>query len=131
LIAENLLMSALFLMNAADQALQFRGHDHYTQAGSFPVSQVLVPAVSGLSDGTLIFIERFCWWFHIIGIFAFLNWLPYSKHFHIILAFPNTFFSNLKAKGNFKNLYMIPLNATDEYFTVLKQDLDYYDNKNN
>jgi heterodisulfide reductase subunit C len=107
LIAETLLMSALFLMNAADQALQFRGHDHYTQAGSFPVSQVLVPAVAGLSDGTLIFIERFCWWFHIIGIFAFLNWLPYSKHFHIILAFPNTFFSNLKAKGNFKNLFEV------------------------
>ncbi|HRD38773.1 MAG TPA: (Fe-S)-binding protein [Bacteroidia bacterium] len=107
LIAETLLMSALFLMNAADQVLQFRGHDHYHQAGSFPVSQILVPAVAGLSDGTLIFIERFCWWFHIIGIFAFLNWLPYSKHFHIILAFPNTFFSNLKAKGSFKNLFEV------------------------
>lgn len=107
LITETLLMSALFLMNAADQVLQFRGHDHYNEAGSFPVSQVLVPAVAGLSDGTLIFIERFCWWFHIIGIFAFLNWLPYSKHFHIILAFPNTFFSNLKAKGSFKNLFEV------------------------
>lgn len=107
LIAETLLMSALFLMNAADQTLQSRGHDHYTEAGSFPVSQFLLPAVSGLSDGALIFIERFCWWFHIIGIFAFLNWLPYSKHFHIILAFPNTFFSNLKPKGNFKNLFEV------------------------
>ncbi len=107
LIAETLLMSALFLMNAADQVLQFRGNEHYHEAGSFPVSQFLVPAVASLSTAKLVFIERFCWWFHIVGIFAFLNWLPYSKHFHIILAFPNTFFSNLKAKGNFKNLFEV------------------------
>lgn len=107
LIAETLLMSALFLMNAADQVLQFRGNEHYHEAGSFPVSQFVVPAFAGLSTAKLVFIERFCWWFHIVGIFAFLNWLPYSKHFHIILAFPNTFFSNLKAKGNFKNLFEV------------------------
>lgn len=107
LITETLLMSALFLMNAADQVLQFRGNEHYHEAGAFPVSQFLVPAVASLSTAKLIFIERFCWWFHIVGIFAFLNWLPYSKHFHIILAFPNTFFSNLKAKGNFKNLFEV------------------------
>lgn len=107
LVAETLLMSALFLMNAADQVLQFRGNEHYHEAGSFPVSQFLVPAVASLSTAKLVFIERFCWWFHIVGIFAFLNWLPYSKHFHIILAFPNTFFSNLKAKGNFKNLFEV------------------------
>ncbi len=107
LVAETLLMSALFLMNAADQVLQFRGNEHYVEAGAFPISQVLVPAVAGLSTAKLIFIERFCWWFHIIGIFAFLNWLPYSKHFHIVLAFPNTFFSNLKSKGSFKNLFEV------------------------
>lgn len=107
LIAETLLMSALFLMNAADQVLQFRGNEHYHEAGSFPISQFVVPAVASLSTAKLVLIERFCWWFHIIGIFAFLNWLPYSKHFHIILAFPNTFFSNLKAKGNFKNLFEV------------------------
>lgn len=107
LIAETLLMSALFLMNAADQVLQFRGNEHYHEAGLFPISQFVVPAVASLSTAKLVFIERFCWWFHIIGIFAFLNWLPYSKHFHIILAFPNTFFSNLKAKGNFKNLFEV------------------------
>lgn len=107
LVAETLLMSALFLMNAADQVLQFRGNEHYVEAGAFPISQVLVPALAGLSTAKLIFIERFCWWFHIIGIFAFLNWLPYSKHFHIVLAFPNTFFSNLKSKGSFKNLFEV------------------------
>ncbi len=104
LIAETLLMSALFLMNAADQNLQARGVEHYTQAGSFPISSFIAPMLSGLSDSSLILIERGCWWFHIIGIFAFLNYLPYSKHLHIVLAFPNTYYSNLKPKGEFTTL---------------------------
>jgi len=104
LIAEMILMSALMIMNAADQNLQARGNEHYHTAGSFPVSGFLVPALSGLSDGTLIFLERGFWWLHIIGIFAFLNYLPFSKHLHIVLAFPNTYFSNLKPKGQFNNL---------------------------
>ena len=97
-------MSALFIMNAADQTLQARGNEHYHVAGSFPISHFIAPALSGLSDGSLIFMERFCWWLHIFGIFGFLNYLPYSKHLHILLAFPNTYFSNLKAKGQFNNL---------------------------
>jgi heterodisulfide reductase subunit C len=104
LIAEMILMSALMIMNAADQNLQARGNEHYHTAGSFPVSGFLVPALSGLSDGTLILLERGFWWLHIIGIFAFLNYLPFSKHLHIVLAFPNTYFSNLKPKGQFNNL---------------------------
>jgi heterodisulfide reductase subunit C len=104
LITEVFLMSALFIMNAADQNLQARAHDHYHTAGSFPISGLFASAFSGLSDGTLVFIERFCWWFHIVGILAFLNYLPYSKHLHIALAFPNVYYSNLKAKGQFTNL---------------------------
>lgn len=104
LITEMILMTCLMLMNAADQNLQQRGAEHYIKAGAFPISNVFVPALSGLSDTTLIFIERLCWWLHIIGIFAFLNYLPYSKHLHILLAFPNTYFSNLKAKGEFTTL---------------------------
>jgi heterodisulfide reductase subunit C len=104
LITEMVLMSALMLMNGADQNLQARGNEHYVQAGSFPVSSFFAPMMSGLSDGTLIFIERFCWWLHIVGIFAFLNYLPYSKHLHILLAFPNTYYSNLKAKGEINTL---------------------------
>jgi heterodisulfide reductase subunit C len=104
LITEILLMSALFIMNAADQNLQARAYDHYHAAGSFPISGLFAGAFSGLSDGTLVFIERFCWWFHIVGILAFLNYLPYSKHLHIALAFPNVYYSNLKAKGQFTNL---------------------------
>jgi heterodisulfide reductase subunit C len=104
LITEMILMSALMLMNAADQNLQLRGNEHYHAVGSFPVSSFFVPALSGFSDPSLILIERTCWWLHIIGIFAFLNYLPYSKHLHILLAFPNTYFSNLKPKGQFNNL---------------------------
>lgn len=104
LITEMILMTALMLMNAADQNLQMRGNEHYHAVGSFPVSSYFAPMLSSLSDGTLILIERSCWWLHIIGIFAFLNYLPYSKHLHILLAFPNTYYSNLKAKGQFNTL---------------------------
>lgn len=105
LFIEIILMAALLNMNAADQILQSRGADHYINAGSFPISSwLVVPLFSGLSDGALVFIERAAWWFHIIGIFAFMNYLPFSKHFHIIMAFPNTFYSNLKAKGELNNM---------------------------
>lgn len=104
LITEMVLMTALMLMNAADQNLQARGNEHYHAAGSFPISGFFAPSLSGMSDTSLVFIERFCWWLHIIGIFAFLNYLPYSKHLHILLAFPNTYFSNLKPKGQFNTL---------------------------
>lgn len=105
LFSEIALMSAFLTMNAADYILQQRGVDHYILAGSFPVSaNLLAPLFTGLSDSSLIMVERVCWWFHIIGIFAFLNYLPYSKHFHIILSFPNVYFSNLQNKGKFTNM---------------------------
>ncbi len=103
LVVEILLMSAFLLMNAADAKLQALGAGHYITAGSFPVSvylQNLLP--NGVES--LVMIERASWWFHIVGIFAFLNYLPYSKHFHILLAFPNTYFSNLQPKGEFNNM---------------------------
>jgi heterodisulfide reductase subunit C len=103
LVIEVLLMSAFLTMNAADYKLQLAGYGHYIVAGSFPVSQFL----SGLlpnSTASLELVERACWWFHILGILAFLNYLPFSKHFHIILAFPNTWYSNLNAKGKFNNM---------------------------
>ena len=103
LIIEVLLMSAFLTMNAADYKLQQLGISHYISAGSFPVSSFLLPLLPD-SQTALIAIERSCWWFHIIGIFAFLNYLPYSKHFHIIMAFPNTYYSNLEPKGEFTNM---------------------------
>lgn len=107
LTSEILLMSALYIMNAADQQLQQLGNPHYISAGTFPISSYLVPMFQSTSESTLIFIERFCWWFHIIGIFGFLNYLPYSKHFHIVLAFPNVFYSNLFSKGKFTNVQSV------------------------
>ena len=104
LITEVLLMSAFIFMNAADTQLQSLGSAHYTQVGTFPISGVLVGMLSGVSESGLITMERGLWWFHIIGIFAFLNYLPYSKHFHILLAFPNVFYSKLAAKGQLNNM---------------------------
>jgi heterodisulfide reductase subunit C len=107
LFVEIILMAALLKMNAADQILQARGIEHYISAGSFPISSwLVVPVFQALnfSDGMLIFVERAAWWFHILGIFAFMNYLPFSKHFHIILAFPNTYYSNLKSKGELNNM---------------------------
>ncbi len=106
LIAEVLLMTAFLTMNAADHKLQLMGSAGYTLAGSFPVSGLLLPLLPD-SESALIAIERVCWWFHITGIFAFLNYLPYSKHLHIILAFPNTYFSNLEPKGEFTNMAVV------------------------
>lgn len=104
LITEVLLMSAFILMNAADAQLQILGSEHYAKVGSFPISGLLVGALSGMSESSLLMIERGLWWFHIVGIFAFLNYLPYSKHFHILLAFPNVFYSKLSPKGQLTNM---------------------------
>ena len=102
LIFEVLLMTAFLFMDAADFLLQERGV--YDYAGAFPISSILTPMLSGFSDGTLLLIERLCWWFHIIGIFGFLNYLAISKHLHILFAFPNTYYSNLNPKGEFSNM---------------------------
>lgn len=103
LIIEILLMSAFLKMNAADYLLQQQNYPHYIQAGAFPVSQFIAPLMPQNPE-FLVLIERGTWWFHILGILAFLNYLPYSKHFHILMAFPNTWYSNLNAKGEFSNM---------------------------
>jgi len=105
LLMEVAFMVALLMMNGADTSLQRLGSEHYTATGSFLISGFLTePFLSGMSGSSLILIERICWWFHITGILFFLNYLYYSKHLHIILAFPNTYFSKLKPKGEFTNL---------------------------
>lgn len=104
LITEILLMTAFLLMNGADHELQSRGVAHYIQAGSFPISSSFSSLFSSMSVSSLEVLERSCWWFHIIGILVFLNYLPYSKHFHILLAFPNTYYSNLEKKGKFTDM---------------------------
>ncbi|MGJ1420357.1 4Fe-4S dicluster domain-containing protein [Sphingobacterium spiritivorum] len=106
LITEILLMAAFLFMNAADHKLQLAGVSHYHQAGSFPVSSWLMDILPD-NPSALIAIERGCWWFHIIGVLLFLNYLPISKHLHIILAFPNTYFSKLEPKGKFENMVSV------------------------
>ena len=104
LVFEVLLMSAFLLMQAADLNLQNLGADHYVKAGSFPISSQIAFLFEGMSLETIHGMERGLWWFHILGILGFMNYLPYSKHFHILLAFPNTYYSKLDAKGAFTNM---------------------------
>ncbi|WP_339696481.1 (Fe-S)-binding protein [uncultured Marixanthomonas sp.] len=101
---EMVLMVLFLTMNATDLQLQQMGATHYTQAGSFPISSLISPVFDGLSESTLILIERGAWWLHIIGILVFLNYLYFSKHLHILLAFPNVYFGKVVPKGKFKNL---------------------------
>ena len=99
---EVVLMLLFLSMNATDSILQDRGIETYINAGSFPISQFLYPLFDGLSDQALIIFERSFWWLHILGILIFLNYLFYSKHLHILLAFPNTFYANLEPEGRFE-----------------------------
>lgn len=104
LVTEIVLMSLLFLMNAADIQLQQIASAHYPQTGTFLVSGLIAPMMSGLSEGSLVAIERTAWWLHIIGVLAFLNYLPYSKHLHIVLAFPNAYYAPLSPAGAMQNM---------------------------
>ena len=121
---EMVLMSLFLLMNAADYQLQLSGAAHYASAdgivGAFPVSQYLLSLFNGLSTSTLILIERAAWWIHIIGILTFLNYLYYSKHLHILLAFPNTWYAKLKPKGELDNLQSV----TDEVMLMMDPNAD-------
>ena len=104
LMFEIVLMSLFLIMNSADRALQLQSYGHYHEVGSFWISGLVAPLFHNLQPATLVAIERICWWLHIAGIFVFLNYLPYSKHLHIILAFPNTYFARLQSQGKMGNM---------------------------
>lgn len=109
LFMEIILVCCIFTMNGADEELYRRGLSHATDLGEgslgFSLSAYLGPFLFGdMNDGTLHTLERIGWWGHIGMVFAFLNYLPYSKHLHILFAFPNTYYSNLEAKGRFTNM---------------------------
>jgi len=104
LITEIILMLLFLTLNTSDRALQLRGNEHYHDTGSFVVSGFFSSSLSAASESTLLILERGAWWLHIVGIFAFLNYLPYSKHLHIILAFPNAYYARLEPKGEMKNM---------------------------
>jgi ferredoxin len=96
LVVEVVLMGALLLMNAAEAALP--------GGTTYAISGFLVPMLSSLSESSLHAVVTGAWWFHWVGILAFLNYLPYSKHFHIVLAFPNTYYSKLTPKGQLDSM---------------------------
>lgn len=120
LYIEFVLMLLFLTMNAADYSLQQMNAEHYVQAGSFPVSQYISEWFGSLSLPNLILLERTAWWLHIVGILFFLNYLYYSKHLHILLAFPNTYYGKLGPKGQFKNLEAV----TKEVKLMLDPDAD-------
>lgn len=106
LITEILLMTFFLTMNGCDSVLNARNIGHYSEhpVGPWVISNLLNPILNGLSDTRLITLERSCWWLHIVGIFAFLNYLPYSKHLHILLAFPNAYFTRPALQGKMNNM---------------------------
>ena len=106
LVIEIVLMCAILTMNATDMLIQ-ENDEHYAQTGKFFFSSFLTPLFEGMSTSTLIAIERSAWWFHIVGILAFAVYVTYSKHLHIGMAFPNTWYSNLKAKGHMENMPVV------------------------
>ena len=109
LIVEIILMSLFLFMNATDRALQLQLPDdgHYRQTGNFIISGFIAPLLSGFSPSSLMILERTSWWLHIAGILAFLNYLPYSKHLHIALAFPNSYFGRVEPAGQIDNMVSV------------------------
>lgn len=103
---ETLLMFLFLFMNASDLHLQDipGGYSHFIKAGSFPVSQFIAPLFDGMNNDLVAMLSELFWWLHIVGILIFMNYLYFSKHLHILLAFPNTYFANLNPLGEFDNL---------------------------
>jgi ferredoxin len=103
---EIVLMTLFLTMNASDKALQIKNYGHYAevQTAQFWVSGFITPLFENFSTSSLIGVERTAWWLHIAGIFVFLNYLPYSKHLHIILAFPNTYYAKLSPQAKMQNM---------------------------
>lgn len=107
LTAEILLMVAILTMNAADQWLQARSPEHYPDTGRLFFSSFIMPLFADMPTTSLVMTERVAWWFHIVGILGFAVYITYSKHLHIVLAFPNTYFSRLKPRGQMNNMEVV------------------------
>jgi heterodisulfide reductase subunit C len=102
-------MVAILSMNAADQVLQGRLPDYYPPSGTLVFSSILTPLFSQIETGSLVFFERFAWWFHIIGILGFAAYVTYSKHLHIFMAFPNTYFASSYPQGHMNNMQVVTI----------------------
>lgn len=119
---EVVLMTLFLLMNASDLHLQNvpGGFSHFIKAGSFPISQFIEPIFNGMPNETVMLLTEVFWWLHIVGILIFMNYLYFSKHLHILLAFPNTYFANLDPQGEFDNLEAV----TKEVKMMMDPDAD-------
>ncbi len=105
LVTEIFLMCFFLTMNASDHILQDRNYGDYFHAGAFPVSSLISSFIlKNISSSGLVHLERFCWWAHITGILVFMNYIIFSKHFHIVISFPNVYYSKLTPAGQFNNL---------------------------
>ena len=127
LYLEIVLLICVFTMNGADESLYLKGQSHVNGSGSFGfvISSLTAPYFfNQFNIDTLIILERIGWWGHILVVFAFLNYLPFSKHFHILMAFPNTYYSNLNKNGAFNNLNSVK----DEVSKMLDPNFDPYSN---
>lgn len=129
LIAEIVLICFIFMMNGADEVLYSKGLSHATPLNdnsfNFSISKYIGPLLYGsMPESGLHMIERIGWWGHLCMVFAFLNYLPFSKHLHVILAFPNTYFSNLKSKGSFTNLFEVTDVVKPNFDTAYQPLLD-------
>jgi heterodisulfide reductase subunit C len=129
LIAEIVLICFIFMMNGADEVLYSKGFSHATPLNdnsfNFSISKYIGPLLyGGMPEAGLHMIERIGWWGHLCMVFAFLNYLPFSKHLHVILAFPNTYFSNLKSKGSFTNLFEVTDVVKPNFDTAYQPVLD-------
>lgn len=129
LIAEIVLICFIFMMNGADEVLYSKGLSHATPLNdnsfNFSISKYIGPLLyGGMPEAGLHMIERIGWWGHLCMVFAFLNYLPFSKHLHVILAFPNTYFSNLKSKGSFINLFEVTDVVKPNFDTAYQPVLD-------
>ena len=125
LVFEILLMFAFLFMNAADMTIQHRMET--IKVGAFPISKFLVPLINDMSIENLYVLERFNWWFHIIGVFIFMNYVLISKHLHIFFAFPSTYYANLNPLGGLTNLESV----TKEVRLMLDPNADPYIASNN
>tara|TARA_X000000950_G_scaffold137352_1_gene170633 strand:+ start:3704 stop:4876 length:1173 start_codon:yes stop_codon:yes gene_type:complete len=126
LYIEVVLMFLFLNMNATDQILQNASYSYYGDYGSYPISSYLLPIYENLEVSSIFIIERVSWWIHILGILFFLNYLYYSKHLHILLAFPNTYFSNIKSGGGLDNLDSVH----KEVKAILDPKVDPYSTNN-
>jgi heterodisulfide reductase subunit C len=122
LVFEILLMSAFLIMNATDGLLFAAGNPHYATSFYNPVSQYFQFMFTAMDTATLVTIERFTWWLHIIGILGFMNYVLISKHLHIFFAFPSTYFANLNPLGQFNNLESV----TNEVKLMMDPNADPY-----